>query len=320
MRSRPPHGDTSSGHQRSPSLLPPGLALAFLAVGAFVRFTAGPSNADVVWMVGLVVTGAPVVWRTLRRFASGHFATDLVATLAVTTSVILLHPLAGLVIVLMQTGGEALERYAEGRASAAVRALEEEAPRIAHRFPTARRPCGARRTRSAWRRSPWAITCSCGRARWCRAMRSSSAARRTSTPRGSRVSRFRVRAGTGTRALERQPQPRRRARRARHGAPRAKASTRASSSWCARRRARRRRCNGWRTGTRSWFTPITLLACAATYVASGDPERVLAVLVVATPCPLILATPIAIIGGSQPCRAAADRREAWRRVRAARPT
>ena len=32
----------------------------------------------------------------------------------------------------MQTGGEALERYAEGRASAAVRALEEAAPRIAH--------------------------------------------------------------------------------------------------------------------------------------------------------------------------------------------
>ena len=133
MRSRP-HGGTSSGNQRSPSLLQPGLTLAFLAVGAIVRFTAGPSNADVVWMIGLVVTGAPVVWRTLRRFASGHFATDLVATLAVTTSVILLHPLAGLVIVLMQTGGEALERYAEGRASAAVRALEEEAPRIAHRF------------------------------------------------------------------------------------------------------------------------------------------------------------------------------------------
>jgi heavy metal translocating P-type ATPase len=46
-----------------------------------------------------------------------------------------------------------------------------------------------------------------------------------------------------------------------------------------------------------WFTPITLLACLVAYLASGDVERVLAVLVVATPCPLILATPIAIIGG-----------------------
>jgi heavy metal translocating P-type ATPase len=46
-----------------------------------------------------------------------------------------------------------------------------------------------------------------------------------------------------------------------------------------------------------WFTPFTLLACLATWLASGDPVRVLAVLVVATPCPLILATPVAIVSG-----------------------
>jgi hypothetical protein len=138
MPSRPPNQgsrrDSSRIDTKSASLLLPELTLVFLVVGAVVRFTAGPAKADAVWMIGLVVTGVPVVWRTLRRFATGHFATDFVAALAVTTSVILLQPLAGLVIVLMQTGGEALERYAEGRASAAVRALEEEAPRIAHRF------------------------------------------------------------------------------------------------------------------------------------------------------------------------------------------
>jgi heavy metal translocating P-type ATPase len=46
-----------------------------------------------------------------------------------------------------------------------------------------------------------------------------------------------------------------------------------------------------------WFTPVTLLVCAATWLVTRDPLRVLAVLVVATPCPLILATPIAMIGG-----------------------
>jgi heavy metal translocating P-type ATPase len=46
-----------------------------------------------------------------------------------------------------------------------------------------------------------------------------------------------------------------------------------------------------------WFTPTTLVACAAAWLFSGDSTRALAVLVVATPCPLILATPIAIIGG-----------------------
>jgi heavy metal translocating P-type ATPase len=46
-----------------------------------------------------------------------------------------------------------------------------------------------------------------------------------------------------------------------------------------------------------WFTPATLLVCLMTYLATHDTTRVLAVLVVATPCPLILATPIAIIAG-----------------------
>ncbi len=46
-----------------------------------------------------------------------------------------------------------------------------------------------------------------------------------------------------------------------------------------------------------WFTPLTLAVAAAAYVLSGDAERVLAVLVVATPCPLILATPVAVVGG-----------------------
>ena len=46
-----------------------------------------------------------------------------------------------------------------------------------------------------------------------------------------------------------------------------------------------------------WFTPLTLVVCAAAYLLSRDPTRVLAVLVVATPCPLILATPVAIVGG-----------------------
>src|SRR5690606_15126963 len=46
-----------------------------------------------------------------------------------------------------------------------------------------------------------------------------------------------------------------------------------------------------------WFTPITLVACAIAWWISDDVGRVLAVLVVATPCPLIIATPVAIIGG-----------------------
>jgi heavy metal translocating P-type ATPase len=46
-----------------------------------------------------------------------------------------------------------------------------------------------------------------------------------------------------------------------------------------------------------WFLPLTLLAAAIAWTISGDPVRALAVFVVATPCPLILAAPIALLSG-----------------------
>jgi heavy metal translocating P-type ATPase len=46
-----------------------------------------------------------------------------------------------------------------------------------------------------------------------------------------------------------------------------------------------------------WFLLLTVLMAGAAYFMSGDRMRLLAVLVVATPCPLILAVPVAIISG-----------------------
>jgi heavy metal translocating P-type ATPase len=46
-----------------------------------------------------------------------------------------------------------------------------------------------------------------------------------------------------------------------------------------------------------WFTPLALAVALVAWAASHDPTRLLAVLVVATPCPMILATPVAMIGG-----------------------
>jgi heavy metal translocating P-type ATPase len=46
-----------------------------------------------------------------------------------------------------------------------------------------------------------------------------------------------------------------------------------------------------------WFVPATLALAGVAWLASGDPDRVVAVLVVATPCPLLLAVPVAIISG-----------------------
>ena len=46
----------------------------------------------------------------------------------------------------------------------------------------------------------------------------------------------------------------------------------------------------------AWYTPIALFIAAGAWIVSGDPVRFLAVLVVATPCPLLIAIPVAVIG------------------------
>ena len=46
-----------------------------------------------------------------------------------------------------------------------------------------------------------------------------------------------------------------------------------------------------------FFLPVTLLTAGLAWALSGDPVRGLAVVVVATPCPLILAAPIALVSG-----------------------
>src|SRR5688500_6451753 len=112
--------------------LPIGAALAILAGAVAWTIPDARPWAARIWLAALVVFGAPVVWRAVRDALHGRFATDLVATLAIIAAIPLDQPLAGLIVVLMQTGGEALERYAQGRASAAVRELEEDAPRAGH--------------------------------------------------------------------------------------------------------------------------------------------------------------------------------------------
>ena len=46
-----------------------------------------------------------------------------------------------------------------------------------------------------------------------------------------------------------------------------------------------------------WFLPLTLLVSAGAWLVSGSATRAVAVLVVATPCPLLLAAPVAIVSG-----------------------
>ncbi|MDE3151144.1 MAG: cadmium-translocating P-type ATPase [Gemmatimonadota bacterium] len=272
-------------------MLLPAAALAVIGAGAAAYAWPGGARAAYwIWWAGLVVVGAPVVWRTLRGMWRGHFASDVVAMLAIVGAVLLAQPLAGLVVVLMQTGGEALERYAEGRASRAIRELEAAAPRRAHRLgdgtvaditveeiavgdlllvrPGELVPCDGVVT------DGHSLV---------------DASRLTGEP-------VPVQAEAGVSLMSGSVNG--------DGALTMRATALAVESQYARivelvRHAQESKSPLQRLADRYavWFTPVTLIVCAAAYLTTGDWVRVLAVLVVATPCPLILATPIAIIGG-----------------------
>ena len=126
----PGRGARLFGVLASPAARLPLAAVAALAVTGTLTVLGAPA-ARVTGVTLLALTGLPVAWVTIRGMLRGHFASDVVATLAILTAIALQQPIAGLVIVLMQTGGELLDRYAEGRASAAVRELEAQAPQIA---------------------------------------------------------------------------------------------------------------------------------------------------------------------------------------------
>jgi heavy metal translocating P-type ATPase len=269
----------------------PSLAAAVIVGGLLARLWAPGTSWDRdLWYAGLAVTGTPVVWRTLRGALRGHFAADVVATLAIVTAALLGQPFVGLVIVVMQTGGEALERYAEGRASEAVRALEAAAPRTAHRLrgnvtedvPADDVVIGDLLLVRPGELVPCDAVVVDGTAHV-------DASMLTGEP-------LPISAARDTRLMSGSANV--------DGALTVRATATARESQYARivalvRSAQESKAPLQRVADRYavWFTPVTLAVCAVAYAASGDWHRVLAVLAVATPCPLILATPVAVIGG-----------------------
>jgi heavy metal translocating P-type ATPase len=265
-------------------------ALALIVVGAVLHFAVSRSLAAEVWMIGLIVTGAPVVWGTLRAAGRGRFATDVVATLSIVGAVVLVQPFAGLVIVLMQTGGEALERFAEGRASRAVRELEAAAPRVAHRIVDGRVediPVSVVRVDDELLVRPGELVPCDGIVTEGESEVDTSSLTGEAEP---------VSAHAGTAMMSGTANG--------FGALRMRATALAAESQYERivnlvRTAQASKAPLQRLADRYavWFTPITLAVCGLAVWATHDWSRALAILVVATPCPLILATPVAIIGG-----------------------
>ncbi len=86
------------------------------------------------WVLGItaVIELMPLVWGMVQDVRYGTYGVDLLAATAIATSVIMHEYWAAIVIVLMLTGGESLEDYAEKRASRELDALMTRAPQKAH--------------------------------------------------------------------------------------------------------------------------------------------------------------------------------------------
>lgn len=84
-------------------------------------------------VVVLLVGGIPLVIDLGQKAFRGEFGSDLLAGLSIITSAAIGEYLAGSIVVLMLSGGTALEQYATRRASAVLATLSKRLPRIAHR-------------------------------------------------------------------------------------------------------------------------------------------------------------------------------------------
>jgi heavy metal translocating P-type ATPase len=107
-------------------------ALATLIIALILQLTG--LHAPAHWLLGIVSLGLCIplivgMWDDIR---SGSYGIDILALTAIIGSVLLHQYWAAIVIVLMLTGGEALEDFADRRAQRELRALLEHAPQQAH--------------------------------------------------------------------------------------------------------------------------------------------------------------------------------------------
>lgn len=111
------------------------LALTGIITHLVLRFglDAKTSTQNLPLLITLVIGGLPMLYDLLRKVLKREFGSDLLGGVSIITSVVLGEYLAGSIIVLMLAGGEALESYALRSASSVLAALAKRMPSIAHR-------------------------------------------------------------------------------------------------------------------------------------------------------------------------------------------
>ncbi len=259
-------------------------------VGAVLWWSGRAGAADAVWAVVTVLALLPAAFSVLRELWRRRFGVDVIAVLALAGALGVGEYLAGAVIAVMLATGRTLEAYAQRRATRDLRALLERAPRTARRrsadggvevVPVDRVAVGDRLLVG-----PGDVVAVDGVTESPATLDESvvtGESRLVERAAGEAVASGVINAGAGfgLRATEN-----------------AERSTYAGIVRLAQE-ATARKAPTVRLADRyaAAFVPFTLVLAGLGWVLSGDFIRAVAVLVVATPCPLLLATPIAIVSG-----------------------
>jgi heavy metal translocating P-type ATPase len=240
-------------------------------------------------MVALICGGGPLVFGLLVNVLRREFGSDLLAGMSIVTAVVLQQYLAGTFVVLMLSGGQALEAYAVRSASSVLAALARRMPSVAHRrrdgaiadvaLPEV--AVGDLLVIFPHEISPVDGTVVEGHGRMDESYLTGEPYVMSKAP-GTPVLSGAINGDTVLVA---------RADRLADDSRYAKIMQVMRTSEQSRPRMRRL---GDQLG--AVYTPAAVAIALAAWALSGDPMRFLAVLVVATPCPLLIAIPVAIIG------------------------
>jgi heavy metal translocating P-type ATPase len=264
-------------------------ALAGVLVGGALHLLGEVRAAELVWAASTSLMLVPLTWSVTRTLWRRDVGVDAVALVAMVSALATGEYLAGAVVAVMLAGGNALEEYAGGRARRELTKLLERAPRIAHRLRE-----GAVEEVAVDELVPGDIV----------VVRAGEVIPVDGVAVGEAV--------VDESALTGEPLP---VSFAAGGALRSgtanagdafelRATKLAAESAYAAivhlvRGAETQRAPFVRLADRyaAFFLPLALAIAGLAWAASGDAVRFVAVMVVATPCPLILAAPIALISG-----------------------
>lgn len=282
QRRRPP-----AFKMKLPALIAAGGILLHLVLRFIFHATEAISVAPL--FLVLLMAGVPLLIGLARRILAREFGSDLLAAISIVTAVVLREYLVGSIVVLMLSGGSALEEFASRRASSVLDALARRMPQSAHRkdgtrtfdIPVTEIAIGDLLAVFPHEICPADGLVVEGHGRMNEAYLTGEPFEISKTA-GSPVLSGAINGETAiTIRVGKKPVDSRYAR------------IMQVMEDTQHRRPRLRRL-GDQLG--AWYTPIAVSVAVLAVASTGNWSRFLAVLVIATPCPLLIAIPVAVIG------------------------